>query len=183
MAINSKKISGLKELSTLTGDEYLMVAYNNRSYKVKASLFTSDIIESIDQTIKTGDGASSPIKITTTGGEVYTFYVKNGTKGKKGDQGDDGLDGERGNAGIAVYNNADFEDRILDTLDGTSNDGRTEYSDSELTAYALSAKQGTILNQKLTSLAEEYLTQEEYDERLADNKIYAGTKYFIIESE
>ena len=182
MAINSKKISGFREITSLTGDEYLMVAYNNRSYKVKASLFTSDIIESIDQTVKTGDDASSPIKITTSGGDVYTFYVRNGSKGSKGDPGEDGEVGEMGNAGLAIYNNADFEDRIIDSLDGTDNEGNV-LEDTELTSYALSAKQGTVLNTKLEALAEEYLTQEEYDEKLADNKILAGTKYFIIESE
>ena len=45
MAINSKKISGFRELSKLDGDEYLMVAFNNRSYKVRTSLFTSDTIK------------------------------------------------------------------------------------------------------------------------------------------
>ena len=59
MAISSKKISGFRELTELSGDEYIMVAFNNRSYKVKTSLFTSDIIESIEQSIERGDGASS----------------------------------------------------------------------------------------------------------------------------
>ena len=47
MAISSRKISSFPERSSLNGDEYLMVAFDNRSYKVKTSLFTSDIIESI----------------------------------------------------------------------------------------------------------------------------------------
>ena len=55
MAISSRKISGLKELSNLSGDEFLMVAFNNRSYKVKTSLFTSDIIESIEQDVRETD--------------------------------------------------------------------------------------------------------------------------------
>jgi hypothetical protein len=31
MAINTRKISSLTELSEITGDEYIMVAKNNRS--------------------------------------------------------------------------------------------------------------------------------------------------------
>ncbi len=181
MAINSKKISGFKELNSLSGDEYLMVAYRNRSYKVKASLFTSDIIDSIEQTINTGDGARSPIRIVTNS-DTYTFYVYNGTKGSDGKEGKQGKKGETGNAGIALYNNS-LSDRVLDTLDGKSNDGTQELSNDELTTWALSAKQGTVLNTKLEALAEEYITQDEYDERVAENRILPGTKYFIIDSE
>lgn len=181
MAISSKKISGFKELSNLSGDEYLMVALNNRSYKVKTSLFTSDIIESIEQDVKKGDGASSPITIKTKAGDEYVFYVKNGQKGSTGDDGSKGKKGETGNTGIALYN-TDFEDRILDSLDGTDSEGNVLGND-ELTSYALSAKQGTVLNDKLELLAEEYITQEEYDERVGTNKIYPNVKYFIIEEE
>lgn len=179
MAISSRKISGLKELSNLSGDEFLMVAFNNRSYKVKTSLFTSDIIESIEQDVKTGDGASSPITIKTKAGDEYVFYVKNGLKGKDGDPGKQGKKGETGNTGIALYN-TDFEDRILDSLDGTDDAGNV-LADDELTSYALSANQGTILNGKLELLAEEYLSQEQYDEKLRKNEIYPNVKYFIIE--
>lgn len=182
MAINSKKISGFKELNSITGDEYLMVAYNNRSYKVKASLFTSDIITSIEQTLNSGDEAQSPIRIRTSGGDVYTFYVKNGAKGSPGRTGDTGKKGQTGNAGIALYND-NLENRILDTLDGSSNDGSKTYSNDELTSWALSARQGSVLNNKLESLAEEYITQDEYDERVSENRILPGVKYFIIDSE
>jgi len=179
MAISSRKISGLKELSNLSGEEYLMVAFNNRSYKVKTSLFTSDIIESIEQDVKTGDGASSPITIKTKGGDEYVFYVKNGQKGSTGDTGKQGAKGETGNAGIALYN-TDFEDRIIDALDGTDGEGNV-LEDDELTSYALSANQGTILNGKLELLAEEYLSQEQYDEKVRKNQIYPNVKYFITE--
>ena len=179
MAINSKKISGFRELTELNGDEYLMVAFNNRSYKVKTSLFTSDIIESIEQDVKTGDEALSPITITTKSGDIYTFYVKNGKKGSTGEDGKQGKKGETGDAGIALYN-TDFEDRIIDSLDGTDKEGN-ELTDEELVSSALSAKQGTVLNNKLELLTEEYITQEEYDERVGTNKIYSNVKYFIID--
>jgi len=181
MAISSKKISGFRELTKLNGEEYLMVAFNNRSYKVKTSLFTSDIIESIEQSVVKGDGASSPIKIKTRAGEQYTFYVKNGQKGSEGDPGEDGKKGQTGNAGIALYN-TDFDDRILNTLDGTDGEGN-DLSNDELTSYALSAMQGTVLNDKLELLAEEYLSQEEYDIRVNMNQIYPNVKYFIISDE
>ena len=179
MAISSKKISGFRELTELNGDEYLMVAFKNRSYKVQTSLFTSDIIESIEQDIKTGDGVASPITIKTKSGDEYTFYVKNGIKGSTGDDGKPGKKGEAGNAGIALYN-TDFEDKIVDALDGTDGEGN-ELTDDELVSSALSAKQGTVLNNKLELLTEEYITQEEFDERVGTNQISSNVKYFIID--
>lgn len=181
MAISSKKISGFRELQTLSGDEYLMVAFNNRSYKVKTSLFTSDIIKSLEQKIVDGDEALNPITITTSGGQTYTFNVRNGKRGSKGEPGNKGEDGERGNAGIALYN-TDFDDRVINKVDGTDNDGNL-LNDEELTSYALSAMQGYVLNNKLDSLAEEYITQEEYDERVRLDRISANTKYFIIDED
>lgn len=181
MAISSKKISGFRELQTLSGDEYLMVAFNNRSYKVKTSLFTSDIIRSIDQKIVTGDEAANTITITTGNGQQYVFTVKNGAKGSTGATGATGAKGETGNTGIALYN-TDFDDRVINTLDGTDNEGNL-LEDDELTSYALSAMQGYVLNNKLDSLAEEYISQDEYDERVRTNNISANTKYFIIDED
>lgn len=179
MAISSKKISGFRELTELNGEEYLMVAFNNRSYKVKTSLFTSDIIESIEQDVKKGDGESSPITIKTKAGATYTFYVKNGLKGSTGDEGKQGKKGETGDAGVALYN-TDFEDKIIDAVDGTDGKGN-DMTENELVNSALSARQGAYLNDKLELLAEEYISQEEFDERLGTNKIYANVKYFIID--
>ena len=77
MAISSRKISSFAERTQLDGSEYLMVAFNNRSYKVKTSLFTSDMIDSITQQVARGDGESSRITITTSGGESFDFFVRN----------------------------------------------------------------------------------------------------------
>ena len=182
MAISSRKISSFAEKTSLSGDEYLMVAFDNKSYKVKTSLFTSDIISSITQKVNKGDGAESPITITTSGGDTYVFYVKNGQKGSTGDTGKTGPQGLQGNAGIALYN-TDAADMILNSLDGKK-DG-VQLSDSELTTYGLSALQGTILQSQLDLLKEEYITQEEFDERANSNPIGldANTKYFIIDEE
>ena len=35
MALSSRKISTLQTRESLNGDEYLMVAFNNKSYKVR----------------------------------------------------------------------------------------------------------------------------------------------------
>ena len=179
MALNSKKISTLRDRTEITGDEYLMVAFNDRSYKVKTSLLLSDIITNIEQKTVKGDGAESPITITLGNGSTHTFYVKNGLKGSDGKEGPRGKKGETGNAGLALYN-TDFEDIILDNLEGVNKENE-KLSDEELTSYALSAKQGSVLNNKLEALAEEYLTQDQYDELLSLNKIDANTKYFIME--
>jgi hypothetical protein len=34
MAVNGRKISSFNKLNSLTGDEYLMVAYKGKSYKI-----------------------------------------------------------------------------------------------------------------------------------------------------
>ena len=180
MAISSRKISSFAERTQLDGDEYLMVAFNNRSYKVKTSLFTNDMIDSITQQVATGDGASSRITIKTSDGETYDFFVRNGNKGSKGTKGDTGEQGLQGNAGIALYN-TDPEDMVLDSLDGIK-DG-VELSDEELTTYGLSARQGMVLQDKLDLLDEEYLTQDDYDRKANAGQIKNNVKYFIIDEE
>ena len=176
MAINTRKISGLSELTELTGEEYLMVANNDRSYKVKTSLLTSDIIESIYQDLHEGDGEESPIIITTSAGDVYNFSVKNGLTGSQGKRGEQGLPGDSGNVELPIYpDNIDPHDLIIDTLEDT------EHTDGELSTYMLSAKQGAILNTKLEKLKEIYCTQEQYDQWVEDDKINPSAKYFIME--
>lgn len=182
MAISSRKISSFKEKYDLTGDEYLMVAFDNVSYKIKTSLFTANIITDIQQKINRGDGALSPITITTTDGTKYEFSVRNGFKGSTGDQGGKGETGDQGNAGIALYN-TDPADMVLDSLDGTKNG--LQLTDEELTTYGLSAKQGTVLQEQLDRLKEQYITQEEYDRRAnaVPSEIEADVKYFIIDED
>lgn len=181
MAINTRKISSLTELSEITGDEYIMVAKNNRSYKAKAELFTSDKINSISQTIAKGDDAISYINIGTSAGDNYSFTVKNGSKGSDGDMGQTGPKGETGDSGIILYG-TDVEDMIIDNLEGKNAAGE-EYEDNQLSTYILSARQGNILNGKLAALAEEYVTQDRYDFLLSKGQIQDHVKYFIIEDE
>lgn len=176
MAINTRKISGLAELNEINGDEYLLVAKNNRSFKAKTQLFTSDKIESITQTDAVGDDALSYINIAISDGSRYTFTVKNGSKGSDGNIGPTGPKGETGDSGIIRYN-TDPEDVIVDSLNST------DYTDEELASMILSARQGNILNSKIEALEEEYLTQDEYDSYVENNKIREHVKYFIIDEE
>lgn len=180
MALNTRKISGFQERNTINGDEYLMVAYNNRSYKIKASLFTSDIISDITQKINTGDEKDNPITITMADGRTFAFSVKNGAKGSRGETGNKGEKGDKGDTGFAIYNE-DMFDYILDTVNGKSVDGQIVYTPDELASMILSARQGKIIGDKLDKLAEVYCTQEEYDILVEENKIDDNTKYFIIE--
>lgn len=182
MAINTRKISGLTELSQIDGNEYIMLAKNNRSYKAKSSLFTSDKIESITQTEAKGDGAVSNINITTSAGDNYVFTVRNGSTGSDGQIGPTGKKGETGDSGVILYN-TDMNDIIVDNLEGKSNDGTEVYTDNELSSFILSARQGNILNGKIEALAEQYLTQDEYDSLVENNAIKDHVKYFIIEEE
>lgn len=181
MAINTRKISGLAELSSISGSEYIMLAKNNRSYKAKSSLFTSDKIDSITQTTAVGDGAISYISVATSAGDNYTFTVQNGHKGSDGDMGLTGLKGETGNSGVILYQ-TDTADIIVDNLEGLSTDG-TLYTNDELSTYILSARQGNILNGKIEALAERYLTQDEYDDLVESNNVQENVKYFIVEEE
>ena len=179
MAINTRKISGLNELEDLTGSEYLMVAKNNRSYKVQSKVFTSDKIDSIVQNIASGDGAESTITITTSSGANYNFSVKNGEKGSTGPAGAKGATGETGDSGVIIYN-TDQSDLIVNSLDGTNGDEK--YTDEELAQRILSAKQGSILNYKLDQLEEVYLTEAQYDAlNEQEGAIKEHVKYFIIE--
>lgn len=181
MAINTKKISALTELNDLSGDEYLMVAKNNRSYKAKSSLFTSDRIKSITQTNKEGDGVENTITITTSDGSKYDFIVRNGYKGSTGDTGKTGAKGETGNSGIVLYH-TDTVDNIYNRLDGLD-ENEAIVPDDELATMILSALQGNILNGKLKELEEEYITQEDYDARVENGQIFDNVKYFIVEEE
>lgn len=177
MAINTRKISGLPELVELSGSEYLMVSNNNKSYKVKTSLLTSDIIKSIEQELVQGDGKDNPITITTSSGDVYQFSIKNGLKGSTGATGKKGEKGEKGNSGVALTN-VDTEDVINLIVDSLNGDGHT---DEELAEMILSAKQGAILNTKLDKLKEVFCTQDQFDTWVEEGKIDDTTKYFIIE--
>lgn len=181
MAINTRKISSLTELNEITGNEYLMVAKNNRSYKAKTELFTSDKINSITQTTANGDDAISYINIATSAGDNYTFTVKNGSKGGDGNVGQTGAKGETGDSGVVLYN-TDVNDIIIDNLEGKNAEGDV-YEDNELSTYILSARQGNILNGKIAALAEEYVTQDRYDFLLSKGQIQDHVKYFIIEDE
>lgn len=187
MAINTRKISVLPELGQLTGGEYLMVAKNNRSYKVNSNVFTSDKIESIVQVLGTGDGAKSTITVTLSNGTSQQFEIYNGQKGSVGEIGPTGKKGETGDSGIILFNqDQDFEDYIVDSLDGTGTniDGEAvTYTDEELAKLILSAKQGSILNHKLDKLEEEYLTESQYDALVNRNLVKANVKYFILEDE
>lgn len=184
MAINTRKISGLNELEELNGNEYLLVSKNNRSYKAKANLFTSDKIESINQTVAEGDDAISTVTITTSNGANYNFTIKNGSKGSEGAIGKKGETGDTGDSGVVLYG-TDPEDLIVDSLDGTGVvDGEAVvYTDEELTKLILSAKQGAILNNKLDQLEEVYLTEDNYDKLVELGEIKPHVKYFIIEEE
>lgn len=177
MAINTKKISGLDELTKLDGTEYLMVASNNKSYKIRTSLLTSDIIKSIEQTVVEGDGKENPITITTSGDQVYHFSIRNGAKGSTGDTGATGPKGERGDTGVALTN-VDAEDVAALIVDSLTGEG---YTDEELAEMIFSAKQGAILNTKLNKLKEYFVTQEQYDIWASENRIDTTAKYFIVE--
>ena len=190
MAINTRKISGLHELNSLTGNEYLMIANAGKSYKIRTSLLTSDIITKIEQDLVEGDEAESPITITTSAGYEYTFTIRNGRRGSQGLKGETGEKGETGNSGVALYNNT--LESVIGLIIDSLND--KEHTDKQLSSMILSAKQGAILNTKLDKLKEVYCTQTQYDAWVEEDenrgseagyikKIDAGTKYFIVEEE
>ena len=176
MAIISRKISSFPQLPTLSGEEFLAVAYKGKTYKIPVKMLTGNAIQEISQKINSGDGASSPITLKVGSGEeaqIYTFYVFNGQRGSQGPDGNVGKKGPKGDTGIALHN-IDPSDIIYDSLD--------EDVEKELSEYILSAKQGKILNDKLEALREVYLEQEEYDELVERGEIEENVKYFIWEN-
>lgn len=178
MAVNGRKISSFNKLNTLTGDEYLMVAYKGKSYKIPTSLLLGNMITELSQVRNEGDGADNPITMSVSSGTVETFHVYNGRKGSKGDQGDQGERGERGDSGIALYGQTadDIRNLIVNSLDGAN------FSDEELTERMLSAAMGMVLSKQVNELKEVYFdSQEEFDEALAAGRIYDDTKYYIFE--
>lgn len=179
MAINGRKISNFTSLNNLTGDEYLMVAYKGKSYKIPTSLLLGNIITDLNQERNNEDGADNPITMELSTGEVKTFHVYNGVKGSQGDKGETGDKGERGDSGIALYNQN--IDEILNLI-VNSVDGSSGFSDEELTQRMLSAAMGKYLNEQISELKEVYFdTQDEFDQALAEGKIYDDTKYYIFE--
>ena len=178
MAINGRKISNFNTLNQLTGDEYLMVAYKGKSYKIPTSLLLGNMITELSQVQNEGDGEDNPITMAVSNGDVKTFHVYNGRKGSKGDEGDQGKKGERGDSGIALYGQTaeDIRNLIVNSLDGAN------FSDEELTERMLSAAMGVVLSKQVNELKEVYFeSQEEFDEALAAGKIYDDTKYYIFE--
>lgn len=178
MAINGRKISSFNTLNQLTGDEYLMVAYKGKSYKIPTELLIGNMISELRQTRNDGDGADNPIVMSTSDGQVQTFHVYNGKKGSTGDTGKTGPKGQRGDSGIALYNNSseDVRNLIVNSLDGAN------FTEEELTQRMLSAAMGLILANQVAELKEIYLdSQDEFDELERLGQIDEDTKYFIFE--
>ena len=178
MAVNGRKISSFSQLNSLTGDEYLMVAFKGKTYKIPTQLLIGNIIESITQTKKTGDGEANTVTMNLSDGSSKSFTILNGAQGSQGKKGQKGEKGERGDSGIALYNTTadDIRSLIVNSLDGEN------FTDEELTQHMLSAAMGVILSKQVSELKEVYFdTQEEFDEALAAGRIYDDTKYYIFE--
>lgn len=178
MAINGRKISSFNTLTNFTGDEYLMVAYKNKTYKLPVSLLLGNKIESITQVRKTGDGEDNPITISLSDGSTYNFHVYNGVQGSEGPQGKDGKKGETGDSGIILSNQSN--EQILDYIINLNE--LDNYSNEDLTHRMTSAALGKWLASQVVDLKEKYYdTQDEFDRDLAAGKIQDDTKYFIFE--
>ena len=178
MAVNGRKISSFNQLNSLTGDEFLMVAYRGKSYKIPTQLLIGNIISSITQTKNEGDGAENIITMNLNDGTSQSFSIFNGQKGSQGQKGPDGNKGQRGDSGIALYNATadDIKSLIVNSLDGAN------FTDEELTERMLSAAMGVILNQQVSELKEVYFdTQEEFDKAESEGRIDDNTKYYIFE--
>ena len=171
MAINGRKISSFTKLNDLTGDEYLMVAYKGKSYKIPTSLLLGNIITDISQTITDENGGDNPVTIKISNGEEKTFHVYNGKKGQPGDKGPKGETGDQGPQGV-----------VLPATDSEA--FKSLIVNDELAEKILSAKMGKYLGDQVSQLKEVYFdSQEEYDLALANGQIDDDTKYFIFAQE
>ena len=180
MAINGRKISSFSKLNDLTGDEFLMVAYKGKSYKIPTSLLLGNIITDITQTTNDKSGADNPVTIRISNGTEETFHVYNGKKGEPGDKGPKGETGDQGPQGVILpaTDSEFFKSLIINSVTGE------DYSDEELAEKMLSAKMGKYLNEQISQLKEVYFdSQEEYDLALSNGLIDDDTKYFIFAQE
>ena len=115
MAIVSRKISSFPNLPKLSGEEFIMVAYNGKSYKIPVKMLTGNAIQTISQRVNDGDGADNPITMVVGLGEdavTYTFHLYNGQRGSEGPQGKTGEKGVKGDTGIAIYDYDDIDGLI-----------------------------------------------------------------------
>jgi len=178
MAVNGRKISSFSQLNSLSGEEFLMVSYKGKSYKIPASLLIGNIISNISQTKNDKDGEASVVTMEISDGTSHQFNIFNGKTGAKGEKGDTGDKGERGDSGIVLWNETseDIKSLIVNSLDGAN------FTDEELTHRMLSAAMGVILGNQVSELKEVYFeTQEEFDQAESEGRIYDDTKYFIFE--
>lgn len=176
MALNTKKISQFPLREELNGEEYLMIASNGQTFRVKASVILGTLIKSIEQTLVEGDEAESTITIKTRGeGEnerVMNFTVKNGSRGSVGPTGNKGPKGDRGDSGIIINNVMELEDILTSDLNSTS------------TTLGLSAAAGKILATKISDKEEKYLhSQEAFDLLQQENNIMDNVKYYIYDED
>lgn len=180
MAINGKKISALGSLSNLTGNEYLLVSYKGKSYRIPTSFLIGNVLTGITQEINDGDGEDNPITITSSNGTTQVFHVYNGQTGAKGPTGDTGEQGPKGEDGIIIPDDGTFQSiqqKILHHLSEFSN-----WSEEQLVEKILSAAAGKELAEKVDKLKEVYLdSEDQYEQLLASDEVDNDTKYFIFE--
>lgn len=178
MAINGRKISSFNTLNNLTGNEYLMVAYKNKTYKLPVSILLGNKIESITQVRNSGDGANNPITISLSDGSTYQFNVYNGQQGSQGIKGETGDKGQKGDTGIVLMNQSN--EQILDYI--VNLDDLDNFSDEALAVRMTSASLGKWIASQVSDLKEVYYdTQDEFDRDLQAGLIHDDTKYFIFE--
>ena len=74
MALVGRKISSFPVLGKFSGEEYIMVAYAGKSYKIPVSMLTGNAIRNIEQKSNPGDNKNNPITFTVGTGEEEVNY-------------------------------------------------------------------------------------------------------------
>lgn len=155
------RITDLPELSNVAKSK-LIVAYNRKNYVIDGDIIAGKKIVSINERKSEEDGGRNMITIKFSDGTSKQLYTYNGSKG---DTGGEGLEGPKGKTGIAASTDLN---RVTDATDLMKivNDYATAKDDiahDNTCKQAWSAFRGKYMNDKINSMAETFISDEEYE--------------------
>ena len=155
------RITDLPELSNIAKSK-LIVAYNRKNYVIDGDIIAGKKIVSINERKSEEDGGRNMITIKFSDGTSKQLYTYNGSKG---DTGGEGIEGPKGKTGIAASTDLN---RVTDATDLMKivNDYATAKDDiahDDTCQQAWSAFRGKYMNDKINSMAETFISDEEYE--------------------
>ena len=162
-----KKISDLLSVDFVNSNEFTIIAYNGKNYKIPVSLLKQKKITKIVQDENNSSGHQVPLNVVFNEGNKLLFAFN----GSEGDKGNKGAAGERGPKGQDVLNSA-LNKEISKNWLMLINDLVTNDKSSALSAY-----QGQLMYKELENISETFLTDYQY------NLLFVNDAFVLIEAE